>query len=120
VLDSLLAQVDGLWSLADGKVFSKIGTKLIIKRTLVKKTPFMGFSSTIVSSGALFALDIDYKDVGRQTAELVERTLAGEAISAIPVTIPRMIWFHYNENTALRVATEIPEELRVVAKEVHQ
>ncbi|MBN4076292.1 ABC transporter substrate-binding protein [Gemmatimonas aurantiaca] len=119
-LDSLLAQVDGLWSLADGNVFSKVGTNLIIKRTLVKKAPFMGFSATIVASGALFALDIDYKDVGRQTAELVERTLAGEAVSHISITAPRMIWFHYNENTASRVAANIPEELRVVAKEVHQ
>lgn len=119
-LDSLLAQVDGLWSLADGNVFSKVGTNLIIKRTLVKKAPFMGFSATIVASGALFALDIDYKDVGRQTAELVERALAGEAVSHISITAPRMIWFHYNENTALRLATTIPEELRVVAKEVHQ
>ncbi len=117
-LDSLLPIVDGLWSLADPSVFSPISTKLVIKRTLQKKIPFMGFSSTIVASGALFALDFDYKDIGRQVGELSDQILAGADPGKLPVTTPDIVWFHYNEKTSTRIAIAIPEELRAVAKEV--
>ncbi len=119
-LDSLLPIVDGLWSLADPSVFSPISTKLVIKRTLKQKIPFMGFSSTIVASGALFALDFDYKDIGRQVGELSNKILSGADPNDLPVTTPDIVWFHYNENTSVHVAIVIPEELRAVAKEVYK
>lgn len=119
-LDSLLKTVDGLWSLADPAIFSNISTKLIISKTLRRRVPMMGFSSTIVESGALFALDFDYKDIGRQTGGLILRILGGEKPARLSVTRPGIIWFHYNENTAKRIAVDVPEQLRVIAKEVHR
>ncbi len=119
-LDSLLPIVDGLWSLADPSVFSPIATKLVIKRTLQDKIPFMGFSSTIVASGALFALDFDYKDIGRQVGELSRKVLSGSTAGTLQATTPEIVWFHYNERTSQRIAVTIPEKLRAVAKEVHK
>ncbi|HSG98658.1 MAG TPA: ABC transporter substrate-binding protein, partial [candidate division Zixibacteria bacterium] len=119
-LDSLLPQVDGLWSLADHNVITPVSVKLIVKSALQHNVPFMGFSNRVVSSGALFALEFDYKDIGRQVGELAERALRGESAGAIPVTDPGVIWFMYNENTARRLEMEIPEELRAIAKEVYK
>jgi len=119
-LDSLLQVVDGLWSLADPAIFSRVSTKLLVRQTIANKVPFMGFSSTVVASGALFALDFDYKDIGRQVGELCERVLSGESPGALPVTSPDIVWFHYNEITSSRIAVSIPEELRAVAKEVYK
>lgn len=117
-LDTLLGNVDGLWSLSDPTVFSRTNTRMILTRTLKEQVPFMGFSSTIVASGALFALDFDYKDIGRQVGELSERVLRGESPSQLPVTRPGIIWLYYNENTARRVLIDIPEEIKIVAKKV--
>ncbi len=119
-LDSLLPIIDGLWSLADPSVFSPVATKLVIKRTLQKKIPFMGFSSTIVASGALFALDFEYKDIGRQVGELSRKVLNGTSPVSLQTTTPEIVWFHYNERTSKRIAIAIPEELQAVAKEVHK
>ncbi len=117
-LDTLLGNVDGLWSLSDPTVFSRTNTRMILTRTLKERVPFMGFSSTIVASGALFALDFDYKDIGRQVGELSERVLRGESPSQLPVTRPGVIWLYYNENTARQVSIDIPEEIKIVAKKV--
>ncbi|MFQ5607243.1 MAG: ABC transporter substrate-binding protein [Candidatus Zixiibacteriota bacterium] len=117
-LDSLLENVDGLWSLADPLVFSRINTRLILSRTLKERVPFMGFSSTLVASGALFALDFDYKDIGRQVGELAEKVLSGSSPASLSVTRPGVIWFHYNENTSRQVSVAIPDELKLVAKKV--
>ena len=119
-LDTLLGQVDGLWSLSDPTVFSQTNTRMILTRTLRERVPFMGFSSTVVASGALFALDFDYKDIGRQVGRLSERVLRGESPSTLPVTRPGVIWLYYNENTARQVSIDIPEEFEAVAKKVYK
>ena len=80
----------------------------------------MGFSKYVVESGALFALDFDYKAVGRQAGEIANKILSGIRPSAIEVTTADVIWFHYNEKTAERINITIPEELAAVAKEVYR
>jgi putative ABC transport system substrate-binding protein len=80
----------------------------------------MGFSRHVVESGALFALDFDYKAIGFQAGEIVKLVLAGQKPSAIPVTLADLVWFHYNEKTAEHVKVKIPDELVAVAKEVYR
>ncbi len=80
----------------------------------------MGFSRNLVESGALFALDYDYKDIGRQAGKIALQVLSGKSPAAIPVAVPGIIWFHYNERTASHIKVKIPEELVAVAKEVYR
>jgi putative ABC transport system substrate-binding protein len=80
----------------------------------------MGFSRHVVASGALFALDFDYKAVGHQAGEIVNRVIKGEKPQEISVTSADVIWFHYNEKTAKHIEVTIPEELVAVAKEVYR
>ncbi len=119
-LDSLAKLVDGIWSLADPVLFNPISTRYILLNTLRKGIPFMGFSRNVVESGALFALDFDYKAVGRQAGAIINRILRGEHPSSIAVTSADIIWFHYNENTAKHIAVTIPTELAAIAKEVYR
>lgn len=119
-LDSLATVVDGIWSLADPNLFDPQSTRYILLRTLRKGIPFMGFSRNIVASGALFALDFDYKAVGRQAGEIANRIISGERPREISVTSADVIWFHYNEKTAKHIEVTIPEELVAVAKEVYR
>jgi len=119
-LDSLAGTVDGIWSVADPNLFSPQSTKYILLNCLRKGIPFMGFSRYVVESGALFALDFDYKAIGRQAGEMASRIISGDDPSEISVSNPDIIWFHYNEKTAEHLSIRIPDELVAVAKEVYR
>lgn len=119
-VDSLANMVQGVWSVADPNLFSPQSTRYILLNTVRKGIPFMGFSRYVVESGALFALDYDYKAVGIQAGAIANRVLEGFAPADIRVTTADVILFHYNENTAKRIRIIIPEELAAVAKEVYR
>ena len=119
-LDSLTRTVDGIWSVADARLFSPQSTQFILLNCLKHGTPFMGFSRHVVESGALFAIDFDYKAIGRQAGEIASRILNGGRIEDSPVTAPDIRWFHYNERTAEYLNIKVPEELIAVAKEVYR
>ncbi len=119
-LDKLNRSVDGFWSVADPGIFSPSSTKFILLNTLRNGKPFMGFSKNMVESGALFALDYDYKDIGRQAGRIAMEVLSGKPPASIPVAVPGIIWFHYNEKTAKHISVTIPEDLASVAKEVYR
>ncbi|HWR82640.1 MAG TPA: ABC transporter substrate-binding protein [Candidatus Deferrimicrobium sp.] len=119
-LDSLAAVTEGIWSLPDPILFDPRSTKFILLHTIRKGIPFMGFSRNVVESGALFALDFDYKAVGQQAGKIVTRILSGESPQNIAVSSADVIWFHYNEKTAKHIAITIPDELAAVAKEVYR
>lgn len=119
-LDSLAQVTDGIWSVADPNLFDPRSTRYILMNTLRKGVPFMGFSRHVVESGALFALDFDYKAIGKQAGEIVKRVLAGKNPGRIPVTQADFVWFHYNEKTAKHVGIAIPEDLVAVAKDVYR
>jgi putative ABC transport system substrate-binding protein len=119
-LDSLANTVQGIWSVADPALFDPQATRYILLNTLRKGIPLMGFSRYVVESGALFALDFDYKAVGFQAGQILNRVLSGESPADISVSAADVIWFHYNEKTAQHIEVTIPEELVAVAKEVYR
>lgn len=119
-LDSLCRSVDGIWSVADHNLFKPKSTRYILLNTLKRRIPFMGFSRYVVESGALFALDFDYKAVGFQAGAIVNKILNGVEPRKIRVTTADVIWFHYNEKTSERINVKIPDELAAVAKEVYR
>ena len=119
-LDSLADVTQGLWSVADPELFDPQSTKFILKTTLHKMIPFMGFSRHVVESGALFALDLDYKAIGYQAGEIINKLIDGADASEIKVTSSDVIYFHYNEKTAKYIKVKIPPELAAMAREVYR
>lgn len=119
-LDKLENMTDGIWSVADKKIFSSRSTRYILLNTLRNGIPFMGFSRNLVESGALFALDFDYKDIGRQAGKIALKVLAGKDPARISVATPSIIWFHYNEKTAKHINVKVPDDLVAIAKEVYR
>jgi len=118
--DSLSQIVDAFWSVADFNIYSPHSTRFILLNTLRNGKPFMAFSKNLVESGALFALDYDYKDIGRQAGKIANRVISGRSPRGIEVAVPGVIYFHYNEKTAKHINVEIPEDLAAVAKEVYK
>jgi putative ABC transport system substrate-binding protein len=119
-LDSLAEVTQGLWSVADPILFDPQSTKYILKTTLRKMIPFMGFSRYVVESGALFALDFDYKATGIQAGEIINKIIEGSQPSELKVTVTDVIFLYCNEKTAKHIKVKIPDDLAQVAKEVHR
>ncbi len=119
-LDSLAEVTQGLWSVADPILFDPQSTRFILKTTLRKMIPFMGFSRHVVESGALFALDFDHKAIGFQAGQIINDLVAGKNFSELKVTSTDVIYFHYNEKTANHIKVIIPKDLVAVAKEVYK
>ncbi|MCX6825927.1 MAG: hypothetical protein NTV06_01470, partial [candidate division Zixibacteria bacterium] len=115
---TLNRSVDGIWSVADSHIFTPNSTRFILLNTLRNGKPLMGFSRNLVESGALFALDFDYSDIGKQAGQIALEVLAGKSPSTIPVAVPEIFRFNYNEKTARYIRVKIPEDLAVMAKEV--
>ena len=107
-LEWLKGQTEGLWAVPDAAIFSPSSTEQLLLFTLRNGIPFMGLSSAYVRAGALFALDCDYADVGRQAGEIALSVLSGIEPSDIPIARPRKVRVSLNENTARRIGLKIP------------
>ena len=119
-LDSLAEVTQGLWSVADPVLFDAQSTRYILKTTLRKMIPFMGFSRHVVESGALFALDYDHKAIGFQAGQIINELIGGKDFSELKVTSTDVIYFHFNEKTAKHIKVVIPRDLVAIAKEVYK
>ena len=117
-LEWLKEQTQGLWSVPDGLIFSCSSTEQILLYTLRNGIPFMGLSSVYVKAGALFALDCDYTDTGKQAGEITLLVLSGKRPSEVPITTPRKIYLSLNKKTAERIGLQIPESLLTITEEI--
>lgn len=112
---TLARDVDVLWSVADGTVFSHQGLRQILLETLRNRIPFVGLSPSFVKAGALLAFSTNYRDLGRQAGEQSLRIVVGEDISQIPMAAPRQVSLAINMNTAKQIQVEIRDEVRLEA-----
>ncbi|MDI6809686.1 MAG: ABC transporter substrate-binding protein [Candidatus Eisenbacteria bacterium] len=107
-LEWLKGQTEGLWALPDAAIFTPSSTEQLLLFTLRNGVPFMGLSSAYVRAGALFSLDCDYADIGRQAGEIALSVLSGKSPSQIPIARPRKVLVSLNEKTAKRIGLKIP------------
>jgi putative ABC transport system substrate-binding protein len=70
---------DVLLAIPDQTVYSGKTSKHVLLYTYRNRIPFVGLSAPWVKAGALYALGVDYRDLGRQAAELIKKNLDGGA-----------------------------------------
>jgi len=82
-------------------------------QALVNKIPVFCHSQTILSAGALFAITLDWEDIGRQAGAIAAAMLTSHVPSSPPpVEMPRRLLIHYNPRVAEALGLEIPEAIR--------
>jgi ABC-type uncharacterized transport system substrate-binding protein len=74
---SLKGQVDFVWCLPDASLYTSATVKPLVMASLRNRLPIIGFSSGFVRAGAVVGVYPDFRDVGRQTAEMVRQYLVG-------------------------------------------
>jgi len=116
-LRNLMARVDVVWTVADGRVLTPQTTPALILASLRQRMPLIGLSVAHVRAGALAALYCDYEDVGDQAATLALRVLKGESPANLPVTHPRRIGLALNLLTAEHLGLDVPPDVASEAGE---
>ena len=110
-LESLSNRADVLWGVADQVVLNPQTVRPILLFSLHNRIPFVGLSATWVKAGALYALDRDYGDIGRQCAEMAVKILQGTAPRSIAPAPPRKVVYSVNMKTARILKLDIQSGL---------
>jgi putative ABC transport system substrate-binding protein len=118
-LENLSNSVDVLWGVSDQVVLPPQTARHILLFSFRHRIPFIGLSTAWVKAGALYALDRDYKDLGRQCGELAWRVLRGEAADSIAPVAPRKVRYSLNIKTARRMKLEISQSLLREAEQIY-
>jgi putative tryptophan/tyrosine transport system substrate-binding protein len=117
-LASLSGSADVLWGVPDDMVMTPETARSILLFSLRSRLPLIGLSSAWVKSGALFALDRDYADLGMQCAEQALRLLGGESAQSVPPERPRKLVYAINQRTADLMSVRFTSETLRNAREV--
>ncbi|MBX3304115.1 MAG: ABC transporter substrate-binding protein [Nitrospira sp.] len=99
-LRRLLPTIDLFWLLQDQTVITEDSMDFIVQTTLETKVPMFGFSPTLVQQGALGALVINARDIGRQAGHLATALLQGGSPSRQPLQDPAQPQLALNLNSA--------------------
>lgn len=90
-LSRVSGRAQGLLAIPDGSIYNRVVTPRIIYFSLENRLPFMGLSMNFTRAGALFSLDCDYRDIGRQAGEMAYRIVRGEDIENMSDEYPEKI-----------------------------
>lgn len=116
VLDSLLKEVDVLYTPTDNLIVS--ATPLVVKKATENKVPLIGCIEDQVNQGALATETIDYYKLGYQTGEVAVRILKGEKPSDISIKTLEKTDLMINQKTADALGIKIPNEVLKRAKKI--
>ena len=118
-LENLGKRADVIWGIPDKSVYNTQTAKHILLFSFRNRIPFIGLSSAWVKAGALYALDWDYTDVGRDCGEITREVLQGGKKGLFSPATTDNVQYSLNLKAAERMKVEIPEKLLQEAKSVY-
>jgi putative tryptophan/tyrosine transport system substrate-binding protein len=92
---ALKSQADFVLCFPDPTLYTTLTIKPLVLASLEDRLPLVGFSPAFVRAGAALGIYPDYRDAGRQAAEMAQRCLRGEA--AGPDAGPRKVRVAVNQ-----------------------
>jgi len=119
-LESLANRADVLWGISDNVVVTPQTARSLLLFSFRNRIPFIGLSTAWVKAGAFYALDRDYRDIGRQCAELAGKVLAGAEAGSLAPVPPRRVTYSLNLKTAEQMKMHVPSSLSKAAEQLFQ
>lgn len=119
-LKSLNRRVDSIMAIPDKMVYSSNTAKAVLLYSFRNRIPFVGLSAAWVKAGALYALEWDYSDLGRQSADIALKILNGTKPEKIKPGVPGKSIYQLNLKTAKHMKMKINRKLIAAAEKVYQ
>ncbi len=113
-------QADSILGIADQTVYSSKTAKAVLLFSFRNRIPFVGLSSAWVKSGALYALDWDYAELGQQCASIVMNILDGKKTHTIKPQQPEKQLYLLNLKTARQMKLSLSQTLIDGAARVYE
>jgi putative tryptophan/tyrosine transport system substrate-binding protein len=109
-------QLDGLWLFPDLDLLQPQVFQYMLAIQSRRRIPLLGATRRHTAQGALFSLDFDPGELGRQMAQLANQLLTGQTPVAIPTLTPQL---SINLSAAHRLGLDL-ERLQIKAAKVFQ
>jgi ABC-type uncharacterized transport system substrate-binding protein len=110
--------IDAVVQISDNS--SSMGFATIVRAADRAGIAVFSFTPGSMRAGAAFAVARDFEDVGRVSARLVKRVLAGEAVAGIPFTDTERTVIYANPERLERFGIRVPPEILGQATVVHE
>jgi putative ABC transport system substrate-binding protein len=98
--------------LPDRVVRNATADRVVVRLGFDRRVPVVGVSSNDVRAGALLALQLDPRSLGRQAARLARKIAAPPAHGAPEIVVPEGYKRVLNLATAQRLGVNLTEEVR--------
>ncbi|PTM96362.1 ABC transporter substrate-binding protein [Mycoplana dimorpha] len=106
---ALVGRADAMYIPTDNTIVSALEGAVAVAEEA--KLPLFTADTDSVSRGAIAALGFNYKDVGKQTGEIVVRILKGENPGDIPVKVAAGTDLVVNKGAAAKMGVTLPESV---------
>ncbi len=110
------SEADGILHIVNALLVAN--NKLLIKKALDEKIPYIATDAEIVEEGALANYGPNFYAIGRQSARLAHKVLMGAKPGSIPVEVPDKYDFIINLKTAKSIGIKIPDNALMMATKV--
>ena len=104
-------EADAIFFVAD--VLLTVHFDIVIERAKAIRMPTMVFDVTLAERGALVSYGVNLREVGRQSANHVQRMLAGARPGDLPVENVTHLTFALNRRTAKEIGVAVPPAMIV-------
>jgi len=109
--NTILGKVDMLFVANDNTVAEAM--PILMKEVIAAKKPIYVGADSMVMDGGFATLGIDYTDLGKETARMVDKVLKGEKVENIPVKVFKDdLYIYVNTDTAKELGIEIPDDIK--------
>jgi permease len=108
---TLFPKVDAIFVANDNTVASAM--PVLAQESVKAKKPVYVGADSMVMDGGFATVGIDYEDLGKETAKMVDEVLKGKNVKDIPVKVFKDDLFTYvNADTAKALGITIPDEIK--------
>lgn len=102
---------DAIFAPNDNTVASSMSA--LVETANKKKVPVYTGADSMVSDGGFATIGIDYTDLGKETAKMVDKILKGEKVESIPVKVfKNHLNIYVNEKTMKTLGITLPKDIQ--------
>jgi putative ABC transport system substrate-binding protein len=115
---TLSEKMDCFLMLPDPKIYFPKSIQHLLHESIKRKIPTIGLSSSYTRAGALISFDCDYRDLGKQAADLALERLAADKSQQTEFIKPKKAEFSLNLLVAERLGIRLSSKIIKQASEV--